>query len=310
MGCWAIGGPFTRTGGLPMGWGDVDDAESIRAIHAAIDRGVTLFDTANNYGAGHSERVLGQALAGRRDKVRIATKFGSVFDEETRQHFDVDNEIDEAFIRDALEGSLRRLNTDYIDLYQLHDGSYPVEKAPAVRETLETLVREGKIGAYGWSTDHPDRAEVFAPGAHCVSIQFSLNLFRRNPDMLALCDRHGLAAINKHPLASGFLTGKFKADTTFPENDLRHGLDLSEGRGALRLRQIDAIRDILTAGGRTPAQGALGWLWAVSDRTIPIPGFKSVKQVEDNAGALAHGPLSAAQVAELETILAQFQDAA
>ena len=131
MGCWAIGGPFW-SGETPNGWGEVDDEESIRAIHKALDLGVNLFDTANVYGAGHSERVLGRAFDGRRTQVVIATKFNAVFDETTRQVTGADTSSEG--IRSACEDSLRRLNTDYIDLYQFHDNGYPAEKAAPIRE--------------------------------------------------------------------------------------------------------------------------------------------------------------------------------
>jgi aryl-alcohol dehydrogenase-like predicted oxidoreductase len=185
MGCWAIGGPFSRTDGTnrtPMGWGQIDDNESIRAIHRAVEFGINLFDTANNYGAGHSERIVGKALAGKRDKVIIGTKFGSIFDEETKTHFD--NRTLEAtpeFVREACEGSLRRLNTDYIDLYQLHWGSCPPETAEKLLPILEDLVREGKIRWYGWSTDDPERARVFAQGEHCTAIQHRHSLTMPEP---------------------------------------------------------------------------------------------------------------------------------
>jgi aryl-alcohol dehydrogenase-like predicted oxidoreductase len=146
LGCWAIGGPFFRDGG-PVGWGEVDDAESTRAIHRALDLGATFFDTSNVYGAGHSERVLGRALAGRRDEVAIATKFGNVFDESTRHITGADASPEG--IRRACEASLRRLGTDRIDLYQLHLGDYDPVAAVEVRETLEELVDEGSIRAYG-----------------------------------------------------------------------------------------------------------------------------------------------------------------
>jgi aryl-alcohol dehydrogenase-like predicted oxidoreductase len=159
LGCWAIGGPFWA-GETPLGWGKVDDEESVRAIHAALDLGVNLFDTANVYGAGHSERVLARAFAGIRSRVVIATKFSAVFDETTRQL--TGSDTSPAGIRAACEDSLHRLNTDYIDLYQFHDNDFPPDKAEPVRETLERLVEEGKIRAYGWSTDYPVRVEVFA----------------------------------------------------------------------------------------------------------------------------------------------------
>src|SRR5512138_293769 len=126
LGCWAIGGPFWA-GELPLGWGEVDDKESINAIHAALDLGVTFFDTANVYGAGHSECVLGQALEGRRAHAVIATKFNAIFDETTRQVTGADTSP--AGIRKACEDSLRRLNTDYIDLYQFHDNGFPADEA-------------------------------------------------------------------------------------------------------------------------------------------------------------------------------------
>ena len=126
MGCWAIGGPFWQ-GTTPHGWGQVDDQESIRALNRAFDLGVNFYDTANVYGAGHSERVLARAFTGKRDQVVIATKFNAVFNEETRQVTGSDSSP--AGIRRACEESLQRLNTDYIDLYQFHDNGYPADKA-------------------------------------------------------------------------------------------------------------------------------------------------------------------------------------
>jgi aryl-alcohol dehydrogenase-like predicted oxidoreductase len=300
MGCWAIGGPAWRDG-RPIGWGDVDDKESVRAIHRALDLGVTLFDTANIYGAGHSERVLGQALAGRRQQVVIATKFGQLFVEETRQA--IGPNASPAHIRSACDASLRRLDADYIDLYQFHLGDYDLERAPEVRETLEDLVAAGKIRAYGWSTDDPARARFFAEGAHCAAIQQRLNIFDGSAETLAVCETANLASLNRGPLAMGLLTGKFTAESTIPENDVRFGWSFREGAQAERLKKLDALREVLTEGGRTLAQAALGWLWARSGVTIPIPGFKTVAQVEENAGALRLGPLTAAQMQEIEHIL-------
>lgn len=302
MGCWAIGGPWWWSDGRAMGWSTVDDDESIRAIHAGLDMGVNFFDTAANYGAGHSERVLGQALAGRRDKVVIATKFGHIINEETKIVADDDDVLLDS-IRQDCENSLRRLNTDYIDLYQLHAGNYDPQKAPAVRDALEELVIEGKIRAYGWSTDLVDRARVFAQGEHCASIQFSLSVFHDNPEMRALCDEFDTGGINKKPLSSGILTGKFTPESTFPEDDFRRILDFQEERYAKLLRQVDELREVLTSEGRTLAQGAIAWIWARSERAIPIPGFKTAAQAEENAGAMEFGPLSQEQMQEVERIL-------
>ena len=307
MGCWAIGGPAWR-GETPIGWGKVDDEESVRAIHAALDRGVNFFDTANVYGAGHSERVLGRALAGRRSDVVIATKFNALFDESTRQVTGADASPEGIY--KACQESLDRLNTDYIDLYQFHDGGLPTESALPVRETLEALVEEGKIRAYGWSTDLPDRAEFFAQGDGCTAIQLQLNVLRDNAEVVAVCENYNLAAINRGPLAMGLLTGKYSAETKPSADDVRgeNGPEwmvyFTDGKPNPEwLARRDAVRAILTSGGRTLAQGALAWLWARSSQTIPIPGFRTVNQVEENAGAMEFGPLQPDQMGEIAGLL-------
>jgi len=307
MGCWAIGGPFW-SGETPNGWGEVDDDESIRAIHAALDGGVNFFDTANVYGTGHSERVLAQALGGKRANVVIATKFNAVFDETTRQVTGSDSSP--AGIRKACDDSLRRLETDYIDLYQFHDNGFPADKAAPVRDTLEELVKEGKIRAYGWSTDFADRAEVFAQGKNCTSIQLQLNVLDDNEAVVALCEKYKLAAINRGPLAMGLLTGKYDTETKPSIDDVRGEKSpawlkyFKDGRpNPDWLKKMEAVREILTSGGRTLAQGAIGWLWARSQQTIPIPGFRTVKQVEENCGALKFGPLSDEQMKQIRELL-------
>lgn len=304
LGCWAIGGPFWWDG-TPVGWGEVDDEESIRAIHRGLDLGVNFLDTSDVYGTGHSERVIARALEGRRQQAVIATKFGNLFDETKRQMGGADASPE--YIRRACEASLKRLNTDYIDLYQFHLNDYDTDKAGEVRDTLETLVKEGKIRAYGWSTDFTDGARVFAEGPNCAAIQLDLNVLADNAAMIALCEAHNLAAINRGPLAMGLLTGKYPAGSSLPANDVR-GKDspawlqyFKDGKpNPDWLKRLESIREILTSNGRTLAQGALAWLWARSPQTLPIPGFKTIAQVEDNAGAMAFGPLSAAQMEEIE----------
>ena len=152
MGCWAIGGPWSWNNPgedpWPAGWGQIDDQESIRAIHAALDAGVNLFDTAANYGAGHSELVLGEALKGRRDQAVILTKFGHIVNEADKVVYRDDAQI-LGKIRADVENSLRRLQTDFIDVYQLHQGSYDRELALELRGVMEDLVGAGKIRWYG-----------------------------------------------------------------------------------------------------------------------------------------------------------------
>ena len=307
MGCWAIGGPTYR-GETPVGWGDVDDAESARAIRAAIDAGITLFDTADVYGAGHSERVLGNALGADRAKVAIATKFSNVFDETTRQITGSDASPD--YIRRACEASLRRLGTDWIDLYQFHNGGYPIEEVDDVIATLESLVDAGKIRSYGWSTDDPERVRRFAQGAHCAAAQFQLNVLADAPEIVGVCEQHNLAGLNRGPLAMGLLSGKYSAETTLPDNDVRgpnapewmryftRGKPSPEFTG-----RLNAIREILTSNDRTLAQGALSWILARSAITVPIPGFRTVDQVKQNAATLEKGPLTPEQMARIAELL-------
>ncbi|MFI1096298.1 aldo/keto reductase [Streptomyces sp. NPDC020917] len=309
MGCWAIGGPYGNSSTEQFGWGEVDDAESTRALHRAFDLGVTFYDTASSYGAGHSEKVLGAAFRDRRDRIVIASKWGFTFDEETRASEGADGSA--GYLRSCLEGSLRRLGTDYVDLYQLHIGDLPLDQALDLVGTLEELVEAGSLRAYGWSTDDPARAEAFAAQApHSTAIQHDMSVLRDNPAMIAVCEAAGQASINRGPLAMGLLSGKYHDRRQVAADDVRR-MDYAwmtyfrDGAGSPEwLAAIDGIRDVLTSGGRTLAQGALAWLWARSGATVPIPGFRSVAQVEENAGALAHGPLGAEEFGQVEKLLA------
>jgi aryl-alcohol dehydrogenase-like predicted oxidoreductase len=303
LGCWAIGGPWQWMGG-PGGWGEVDDGESIRAIHAGLENGINFFDTAANYGTGHSERILGQALSGRRHQAVIATKFGFVVDETNmRVSRFQDNEAVIQDVRTSCEASLRRLGTDYIDLFQLHVWDYPADLAVKVRAELEGLVREGKIRAYGWSTDSPELALIFTQGEHCAAIQHDLNVVMDAPEMLALCEQQDLASVNRSPLARGALTGKYSKTATFSENDVRRDEWSIDHFFTPTIEKLDTLRSILTSNGRTLAQGALSWALCRSPKTIPIPGFRTVKQVEENASTMQLSPLSPDQMSEIDNLL-------
>jgi aryl-alcohol dehydrogenase-like predicted oxidoreductase len=316
LGCMEIGGKMKDSEGhhlsnsqqekQPMFFlGNVEDGESIRAIHFALDAGLNFFDTAPAYGAGHSERLLGRALAGRRYKVVIATKFGKPIDE-------VDNRFGRYVhareviknIHQECEDSLRRLGTDYIDLYQYHQMDYSlVEFAEEVIEILEALVAEGKIRFYGWSTDDPKCARVFVRGPHCTAIQLSLNVIRDAPELLDICDEFDQASIARGVLGMGFLTGKYTFEnyrSLLSADDFRRRDDLPF---LTLLSKLDKIRDILTSNGRTLPQGALAWVWARSDRTIPIPGFRTFSQVEENINSFNFGPLVAEQMEQIEVLL-------
>jgi aryl-alcohol dehydrogenase-like predicted oxidoreductase len=309
LGCWAIGGPFG--GEREAGWGEVDDDESIRGIRRGLELGVTFFDTADVYGTGHSERILGRALGADRDRVVVATKFGNAFEDGTRRISGTD--ASPAHVRRACEASLRRLGTDRIDLYQLHLAELDLAAADDVAAVLEELRDEGLIRAYGWSTDGVSRARRWADRAGCATVQHTLNVLEDAPELLEVCERHGLASVNRGPLAMGLLSGKFDADARLPANDVRASnaawlTSFENGRpNPASLERLAAIREILTSDGRLPVQGALGWIWARSERTIPIPGFKTVRQVEETVGALEHGPLAPQQMSEIDALLGRAQ---
>ena len=306
LGCWAIGGPFTMEG-HPDGWGQVDDAESIRAIHRAVDLGVTLFDTADAYGTGHSEEVLGKAVKGLRHDVVIATKGGFTYDREQRALTGQD--WSPAYIRRALEASLKRLGTDYVDLYQLHTGFIPDAAVEPVFGEMERLKAEGKLRAYGWSTYTREKVELFAAMTRGMVIQTKANLFSYDAEAVSACEAHHFACLNNSPLAMGFLSGKFSRETRFDANDVRAScFDWTEyfenGKPKPEfLARMARVRDVLTSDGRTAAQGALAWLWAKSAVNIPIPGFKTLVQAEENARAMAFGPLSAEQLKQIDEAL-------
>ena len=312
-----IGGMFWRTDydsvpwqtdrskPFPGGWGPVDDDESIRAIRAGLDLGVSLIDTSSSYGCGHSERIIGEAIAGRRHDVVITTKFGNAIDEEKKIY--IGHDVRPNSIRASCEGSLRRLGTDYLDVFLLHWSGYDGDPEPIV-EVLEDLLKAGKIRTYGWSNHQAELMDGFTAHESFSVVEFPHSVFQRVPEMLALCESHDIGALIRSPLEMGLLTGKFSAETTFPEDDIRHGWNMKEGRMAEILQAIEGIRDVLTSGGRTLAQGALGWIWAQSERTVPIPGFKTVAQVTENAEAMEFGPLNAEQLEEIELLLSPRKD--
>jgi aryl-alcohol dehydrogenase-like predicted oxidoreductase len=310
LGCWAIGGPLwyqTEGKRIALSYGQVNDDDSIKAIHRALNLGINFFDTADAYGGGHSERILGQALKGYRDEVIICTKFGGMFEEDTRTWLGDPDLIQPESIRKACEASLQRLNTDYIDLYLFHCNAYDAHLAKALVPMMETLVDNGMIRAYGWSTVNPDRARTFIEGPHCTAMEYHYNIFERNAEMLALCEEFDQANIIRGPLAMGLLTGKFSKSSKVP-NDIRAAWDMQEGRQAKQLEMLEMINDILIRDGRTLTQAALGWLLALGPQVIPIPGFKTEKQVEEISQTLQYGPLSNKQMTEINKILAPYAD--
>ncbi len=309
LGCWAIAGKWTDPS-ASWEWNGTNDEESIRAVRAGIDHGITLLDTADIYGAGHSELVVGKAIRGIRDRVVLATKFGHRFDEEKHRNLGV-TDASPAYVRSAVEGSLRRLGTDRIDVYQLHIWEHPPEKAGEVVEVLEGLVREGKIRTYGWSTDVKAGVEAFAQGEHCGAAQILANVFESNDRLIAFGESKGLALLCRSPLAMGLLSGKYtKEAPRLPQGDVRTSnwewlSWFKDGRANPNYAaRLEAAREILTSGGRSLVQGALAWLWAKSPNLVPIPGFKTEAQAVENAKAMEKGPLTREQMKQVAELVA------
>ncbi len=307
LGTWALGGP-AFAGEQPVGWGGAyDRPEAAAVLRAAFDAGITLFDTSDAYGAGTAERLLGEVFGDRRDAVTLVSKWGNVVDEERKQLTGTD--ASPGYVRTALEASLRRLRTDHLDLYLLHLSGLPAAQAAELLGTLQDLVREGRIRAYGWSTDDPGLAASWVGQPGFAGLEFEINVVRDAPDLVAICDAHGVPGLARGPLGTGLLTGSYRAGSQITdEQDFRRRSPdwlhyFRDGRPAPELlERLDAVSEVLRSGGRTLAQGALAWVWARSPNLVPIPGARTLAQVTDNAGALRHGPLTPEQVRQIEEL--------
>jgi aryl-alcohol dehydrogenase-like predicted oxidoreductase len=276
-------GAMSMAGTLLSG-GGLDDAESIRAIHRALDLGVTHIDTAESYGPYHSEEIVGQALEGRRDQVVLATKFGilshagdgtGLFDSSP------------ANIRTAVEGSLKRLRTDRIDLYYQHrvDQNTPIEETIG---TVAELVAEGKVLSIGLSEASPDtirRAHAVHPIA---ALQTEYSLWTRDveTELLPLLRELGIGLVPYAPLGHGFLTGQIRTPEEIPDGDWRKTNPRFIGEAFYQnLRLVEEVRNIAAEVSATPAQIALAWLVAQGGDIAPIPGSRRVARVEENTAA-------------------------
>ena len=310
MGCWPIGGAMF-SGDQPLGYTNVDDDESIRTIHAAIAAGITLFDTAPAYGAGHSERILARALKDRPEAL-VATKFGTGIIEETKQL--TANEEDPASVLPAIDRSLARLGRDRIDVLILHLNSLSVPKAEALFDEVEKACAAGKVRSYGWSTDFSESAAAFANRPAYVAVEHAMNVLLDAPRMRKTLSDKNLVALIRSPLAMGLLGGNYGVGDVMRKDDIRATSNprtdyFAGGRvNPSYFVKLDAIRALLRTGGRTLAQGAIGWLWAQDGANIPIPGARTVKQIEDLAGALAFGALPDDVVAQIEVLIEREPD--
>jgi aryl-alcohol dehydrogenase-like predicted oxidoreductase len=277
LGAMTMAGTYTSGGGL-------DDGESIRAVHRALDLGVTHIDTAEIYGPFHSEELVGEAIKGRRDQVVVATKFGLV------SHFGGGPGVTDsspANVRAAVEGSLKRLGTDYIDLYYQHrvDPNTPIEETVGA---LAALVAEGKIRHIGLSEAGPGtirRAHAVHPLA---ALQTEYSLWTRDPEaeLLPLLRRLGIGFVPYSPLGHGFLTGQIRTPGDIPDDDWRKTNPRFTGENFQRnLAIVDEVAAVAAEAGATPAQIALAWLLAQGNDIAPIPGTRRVARVEENTAA-------------------------
>ncbi|WP_328461828.1 aldo/keto reductase [Streptomyces sp. NBC_00448] len=260
-----------------------DDAGSIRTIHRALELGLTFIDTAEVYGPYVNEELVGRALKGHRDEVVLATKFGLI--SHTGRQDGTDSSP--ASIRTAVEGSLKRLDTDYIDLYYQHrvDPGTPIEETVG---TLAELVTEGKIRAIGLSEAGPDtirRAHAVHP---VTALQSEYSLFTRDPEahVLPVLRELNIGFVPFSPLGRGFLTGTIRSTHQIDPADFRaDNPRFTEENFQHNLRLADAVAAVATEIGATPAQVALAWLLAQGDDIAPIPGTRRVARVEENIGA-------------------------
>jgi aryl-alcohol dehydrogenase-like predicted oxidoreductase len=277
-----------------------DDAESIRTIHRALDLGVTLIDTAEIYGPFTNEELVGAAIKDRRDEIVLATKFGLV-SHAGGGAWNLDSSP--ANIRSAVEGSLRRLGTDYIDLYYQHrvDPKTPIEDTVGA---LAELVTEGKIRHVGLSEAGPDtirRAHAVHP---VTALQSEYSLWTRDPEpkVLPVLRELGIGLVAYSPLGRGFLTGQIRSTDDFADDDSRKTNPRFTGDNFQRnLRAVEEVEAIAVEVGATPAQVALAWVLAQGDDIAPIPGTKRVSRVEENTAADAV-ELSPDQVSKLDNV--------
>lgn len=305
LGCWAIGGT-TRNEGPSTSYGQTDDGQSRAALRAGYEMGARVFDTAAAYGAGHSEMLVGEEIAHHDDAV-IITKFGVEVDFEANLKGDVN--LSQSGIRGIIEGSRSRLKRDCLDLALLHVNDMDTALVPQVFDTLEALVAEGKIAAYGWSTDFMPQAHAAGDYPHFVAFENDYNVFTPAAALMGFAQERGFVSISRLPLAMGLLTGKYMPDAKLNADDVRAQSHdwlrfFKDGKpNADYLSRLAAIRELLQSGGRTLAQGALSWILASSPIALPVPGFRNEAQVRDNLGALEKGPLPDDVMAEIASQL-------
>ena len=272
--------------GMSAWYGTTDESESVATIHRALDLGIFFFDTADIYGArmGDNEQLVGRALAGRRDEVVLATKFGNAVGEDGARRIDGRPE----YVRAAIDRSLARLGVDHVDLYYQHrvDRAVPIEETVGA---MAELVEAGKVRCLGLSEASAEtirRAHAVHPIA---ALQSEYSLWSRDPEsngVLETCRELGIGFVAYSPLGRGFLTGRFRSPDDFEEGDFRRNHPRFSGENFSRnLDLVARVQEISTEKGCTPGQLALAWVMSRGDDVVPIPGTKRRTYLEENAGA-------------------------
>jgi aryl-alcohol dehydrogenase-like predicted oxidoreductase len=301
FGGWAIGGA-SEASGVPLGWGRQSDEESLAAIRRARELGITFFDTADSYGFGRSESLLGIVLSRYRQEVVIATKVGVV----RTASGALKKDFSRQHIFHAVDGSLKRLRTDYIDLYQMHNPTIEDLRHEEIQDAMERLQDAGKIRFWGVSVSTPEEGiEIMQRGwAHALQVLY--NVLNQAPAdvLLPTAKEKGYGIIARVPLASGLLTGKFRIDSVFPSDDLRQNF-LTPRRLQEAIERVDEAKSIVGGASRSLAEAALRFVLANEAVSTTIPGARNARQVETNAAAV-EGTLSPDILEKLRTRLGDY----
>jgi aryl-alcohol dehydrogenase-like predicted oxidoreductase len=286
--------------GMSEFYGSTDEDEAVRTIHRALELGITFLDTADMYGPFTNERLVGRAIADRRDSVELATKFGNVRGEDgSRGGIRGDAE----YVRQACDASLERLGVEYIDLYYQHrvDKKVPIEETVGA---MKELVEAGKVRHLGLSEASPEtirRAHAVHP---ITALQTEYSLWSRDPEehILPTVRELGIGFVAYSPLGRGFLSGRFRSPSDFPDDDFRRYHPRFQGENFERnLQLVERVEEMASSKGVTAGQLALAWVLHRGDDVVPIPGTKRVRYLEENAAA-ADVSLSEDDLARLEEI--------